>query len=144
VGQALPPVLLPAAGRAVYVSRLPLFSSFQLPHPRHIILTKFRCNSDQDWEITFAGGNGYNRALDVDAKQIPGYKNPVELPGAINAPVDKVTKKDTYMGGSKSPPQDVVNLVLRVYWGADLWVWCVRVSILSDGAEYDDMCESVR
>lgn len=50
----------------------------------------------EDFRVVISGSNGYNKlALPNPA---PGYQGPVALPGAINAPLDPVNNKDTYMG----------------------------------------------
>ncbi|KAH7356775.1 hypothetical protein BKA65DRAFT_579831 [Rhexocercosporidium sp. MPI-PUGE-AT-0058] len=49
-----------------------------------------------DFEVVISGSNGYNK----NAPPAPqnGFKGPVKLGGAINAPNDPVTNTNTYMG----------------------------------------------
>ncbi|KAI9647840.1 hypothetical protein NHQ30_004228 [Ciborinia camelliae] len=49
-----------------------------------------------DFHVVISGSNGYNKGVSPPAAD--GYNGPVALGGAINAPVDPITKADTYMG----------------------------------------------
>lgn len=49
-----------------------------------------------NFEVVIAGSNGYNKWPAPPAQS--GFNGPVELGGALNAPLDPVTKQDTFMG----------------------------------------------
>ncbi len=48
------------------------------------------------FHVVIAGSNGYNKNAAPPAQS--GFTGPVELGGAINAPLDPVTQQNTYMG----------------------------------------------
>ncbi|KAM3075038.1 hypothetical protein ACMFMG_007502 [Clarireedia jacksonii] len=50
----------------------------------------------EQFQVVIAGSNGYNK--NAPPCEVDGFQGPTELPGAINAPLDPVTKTDTYMG----------------------------------------------
>ncbi|PQE04650.1 Galactose oxidase protein [Rutstroemia sp. NJR-2017a BBW] len=50
----------------------------------------------EQFQVVISGSNGYNK--DAPPCTVSGFQGPTQLPGAINAPLDPITKTDTYMG----------------------------------------------